>query len=104
MNAHQPNLIENHDKHLPSWFNADTAPDWQTSNVARGKHPMGGKLLIPGSPNTTCGTCRHRKVLHYAKKYHKCELFTANTSGAATDIRVRWPACAKWEKAHAKRP
>ncbi|PKN85921.1 MAG: hypothetical protein CVU46_09560 [Chloroflexi bacterium HGW-Chloroflexi-8] len=45
----------------------------------------------------TCGDCRHFHVLGgYARNYYKCELFRLS-HGTATDWRVRWPACGKWE-------
>lgn len=57
-----------------------------------------GYAATPGSgpDGETCGTCKYHKVKEMAKRYHKCEL-TKWTGGVATDIRVRSPACLKWE-------
>lgn len=43
-----------------------------------------------------CGTCRHLVCKHYNKRYYKCGL-ARQTSSAATDWRVGWPACGQWE-------
>lgn len=51
-----------------------------------------------GPENETCGSCRHHATRHFAKVYHKCKLNQASwTGGPKTDIRVRSPACSKWE-------
>lgn len=44
----------------------------------------------------TCGTCRHLICKHYSKRYYKCGM-ARQTSSAATDWRVSWQACGKWE-------
>jgi hypothetical protein len=62
---------------------------------AAGLHPTGAPL---GPAGRTCGECAHHWVRRYDKAYHKCEL-VGDTAGPATDIRVRWPACARWEEA-----
>lgn len=61
-----------------------------------------GYAGIPGTgPNgETCGSCKHHVVREYSKRYHKCDLMRARwTGGAGTDIKVRAPACKRWEKA-----
>lgn len=63
--------------------------------LGRGVHPhIGAPLRVPAGE--TCGSCGHHVVKRYAGTYHKCEL-SKDTNGGATDIRVRWPACNKWE-------
>ncbi len=60
-----------------------------------------GYAATPGTgpAGEMCGSCRHHATLKYSKRYHKCRLMQAQwTPGAATDIRVRSPACKQWEK------
>jgi hypothetical protein len=55
-----------------------------------------------GPAGETCGSCRHHAERWLARTYHKCGLMSAYwTGGGATDIRVRSPACSRWEKADA---
>jgi len=55
--------------------------------VVYGKGPAGAK----------CGDCVHFfRQGGVAGTYYKCELRRV-TSGPATDHRVRWPACGKYE-------
>ena len=59
---------------------------------------------VPGSGphGETCGSCKHaRRMGNVGKKtWAKCRRMQARwTSGAATDIRLRTPACRKWEAA-----
>lgn len=50
-----------------------------------------------GPQDKTCGSCRHLyRQGGVAGTYYKCDL-RRNTSGPATDHRVRWPACARFE-------
>lgn len=84
--------------------NSYTTKDGRTiAAPKRGKHYVaargGADRPGTGPAGETCGSCRHHVILSYAKSYHKCELTRAKwTGGTATDIRVRWPACSKWEK------
>ncbi len=64
---------------------------------------VGGRMSayadLPGSgpAGKTCKVCKHHVAWHYHNKiYNKCGLLKM-TCGAATDIRVRMPACAKFE-------
>lgn len=61
----------------------------------RGLHPHNG-MPLRQPEGETCGSCAHHRVKRYSKSYHKCGL-TQDSRGPATDIRVRWPACEKWE-------
>lgn len=53
----------------------------------------------PGPEGETCKTCRHLTVNRNptVKTYYKCRL-GAITGGPATDVRLRWPACGRWEE------
>ena len=54
--------------------------------------------LGPGPEGAICGDCTHfYRVGGVAGRYYKCDL-RKNTGGPATDHRVRWPACAKYEE------
>ena len=60
----------------------------------RGVHPVSGRPLRGSG---ICGDCVNHEVNGGAQRpYHKCRL--NNTSGAATDIRVSWPACNAYEE------
>lgn len=50
-----------------------------------------------GPAGATCGTCAHLVVKHYAGTYFKCGM-RKDTNGPTTDVRKRWPACAKYEE------
>lgn len=69
----------------------------------RGKHyvqPRGGADRPGTGPaGETCGSCKHIvRTRNGGKVFPKCSLNRACwTHGAATDIRVRWAACRKWE-------
>jgi hypothetical protein len=45
-----------------------------------------------------CGDCIHHQDYHYHNRhYHKCDIWHVSHS-EATDIRVSWPACGKFEE------
>lgn len=101
MSYEQRTLIEVMDRPLPYWFKeTKTTPAWMVTNVRRGKHPLGSALLTPIGPNTTCRNCVHRKKFKQGTTWFKCELFTQNTHGTATDNKGYWAACNKWERAY----
>lgn len=50
-----------------------------------------------GPQGETCKTCAHSYNHEYAKRYWKCDLVKA-TASPRTDIRLKWAACARWEK------
>lgn len=66
------------------------------ANIARGVHPA---TLRPLRKDETCGTCvHHHDYLYHSRRLHKCELHRLGESHSeASDIRVSWPACTKWE-------
>lgn len=74
-------------------------------NQAAPDRPVRNKGLyaaLPGSgpAGETCGSCRHLSGKRMSRRYYKCELTRARwTGGPGTDVKVRSPACAKWEKA-----
>lgn len=81
--------------------------DGRTITVQFVKRGVWGYADAPGTgpAGETCGTCKHKARRVYSKTYHKCRLMQAIwTHGAATDIRVRSPACSKWEKQEEKPP
>lgn len=52
----------------------------------------------PGPEGATCSDCVHLfRVGGVAGRYYKCDLRRVS-SGPATDHRVRWPACARYER------
>lgn len=53
---------------------------------------MGGPL----HETATCGDCDHKHARHFAKTYWKCDLVRM-THGAASDIRLSWPACSRFD-------
>ncbi len=80
----------------------DPIKEPSTAKAVRKKTKASGYIRQPGTgpDGETCGTCKHRIVRYYSKRYHKCGLFIAgkqNTHGVGSDIRVRSPACSKWE-------
>jgi hypothetical protein len=72
--------------------------------LAGGKHPATKMPLRHLQPEhssesfiQSCGTCAHSKRYSNGNRgWWKCELVPV-TSGPGTDIRLRWPACVKWE-------
>ena len=57
---------------------------------------------VPGTgpAGETCGSCLHKRRMSNGGKraWHKCRLTRERwTGGSASDIRVRTPACRKWE-------
>lgn len=59
-----------------------------------------GYAARPGSgpAGETCGTCRHLYRNRQAKTYLKCGLMQRGwTSGRASDVLAKAPACSRWE-------
>lgn len=60
----------------------------------RGIHPI-TRLPLAGN-DETCGSCAHHRLRgNVAGRFHKCDLNL--TGGPATDLRVSWPACTRWD-------
>lgn len=67
----------------------------QRAQIAAGWHPLTGGRARPDLGH--CGTCVHRVLEeHHGRTYPKCDV-GPQSSGAATDVRRWWPACARWE-------
>jgi len=49
------------------------------------------------SPDRQCKNCMHLFARARNRTYYKCDL-TAATFGPATDWRVNWEACGRWEE------
>lgn len=49
-----------------------------------------------GPDGVRCATCSHLQARQYANRYYKCDLRRISAS-TATDHRVRWDACGKYE-------
>ena len=61
----------------------------------RGQHPHQGDKLGPAAETCgSCGNCSRHRSYSGGKTWAKCGLTPGGH--AATDIRVRWPACEKW--------
>lgn len=63
--------------------------------------PRGYAAPIGAGPaGETCKSCTHARSSSYrsVKTYWKCALVKP-THGPGTDIRLKWAACARWEKA-----
>lgn len=63
------------------------------ARLARGVHPNGIELL-KGPEAHTCGDCARSYWVKMGGKFFKCGLNDSRSE--ATDIRVKWPACAMW--------
>jgi len=77
----------------PPWFRPSKYAPTQARNVARGCHPMGAML---GPEDETCGSCRHVERHEYSSTYIKCAV-SRQSKAPATDIRLKWRACERWE-------
>lgn len=59
-----------------------------------------GYAAPPGSgpAGETCASCIHSYLHHRSgsKNWYKCALVKP-TKGAATDLRLKWAACSRWE-------
>ncbi len=67
--------------------------------VGRGRSIRKGFAAMPGTgpDGETCGSCAHCYFVQpNVKRFYKCRL-TKLTHGAASDIKKRSPACARWE-------
>lgn len=48
-------------------------------------------------PDKSCKTCVHCRFIQYNKRYYKCDLSNLSHS-TATDWRISWTACGKYEE------
>ena len=55
-------------------------------------------LYGPGPAVTKCKTCTHLFSYEQSKRWYKCDLRKMSHS-VATDHRVNWPSCGKYEEA-----
>ena len=70
---------------------------WQRLQFANGRHPATGLSLRIGLADK-CGTCKHCvRTSNGNKEWFKCNLVPM-TASVKTDIRLKWPACVKWER------
>jgi hypothetical protein len=66
----------------------------QRRAIAAGRHPFGGPLRDP--PGETCRTCARREPGGGGNRsYWKCPA-GGYSHGAASDVRLWWPACPGW--------
>lgn len=68
-----------------------------------GRHPATRvRLLDCGEGDAqTCGDCKHHVAVHGSKVWHKCEVSRLGlSSSAASDIRLKWPACERFEESN----
>lgn len=53
-----------------------------------------------GPEGETCGTCKHRYgIMFTSRRVYKCAQVVPKGSSAASDLRLKWPACRRWEQA-----
>ena len=80
----------------PEWFyRGNNTPACHTKRVSKGLHPLGSKLR-PG--DKTCRLCRHVVATGNGSKYLKCKAHEPWTHGPATDLRLKWQACERFEE------
>lgn len=63
------------------------------------RNPVKGYAARPGTgpPGETCRSCRYSAPHgHGTRTFWKCDLVRP-TSGPGTDIRLKSPACARWQ-------
>ena len=65
--------------------------------LAAGVHPVTRRPLLPLADEKTCGGCDHHFSHAHNRTWHKCDLNASR--GAATDIRVSFPACDRYKAA-----
>ena len=69
----------------------------QKLKLANGLHPTGNGAIDTAH---TCGECVHCVLRSNGNRHwHKCDASHLGTSSsAASDIRISWPACPKFER------
>lgn len=71
--------------------------EWE---IDEGEYPRSAYPRKPGTgpQGESCRTCKYLFTKHYgSKNYYKCFLMH-ETNGPGTDIRLKSPACKRWEK------
>jgi hypothetical protein len=63
--------------------------------LAAGIHPT-TKVKLRTPAGETCSTCQHLAARRLGRTYYKCDTVEI-TGGPATDVRLSWPACERWE-------
>ena len=83
-------------------FGVDRDPEAIAGGRTKSGTPKTNPCLVafgPGPAGRQCAECTHfSRVGGVGGRYYKCDL-RRGTSGAATDHRVRWPACGRFEEA-----
>ncbi len=63
----------------------------QRRSIELGTHPVTRRPLLDPEWGFRCGDCTHLVRVDLGRTYIKCD--RNHTGGAATDVRVSWPAC-----------
>lgn len=82
---------------LTGWFGETFPLPQKPRKPKKGENPC---VLLYGSgpEDKKCGDCTHFHRLYYHNQtYFKCDLRKI-THGAASDHRLRWPTCSKFEE------
>ncbi len=79
----------------PEWFHIGkwTPATHVNRVILHGRHPMGQDL---GPEISRCGSCSHMYERKVGRTFKKCDL-VRETCGAASDIKLRWRGCVRWE-------
>lgn len=80
---------------LPAWFKGGGTAT-QRRRALQGRHPLNGLRLLTEPAGQTCGGCQHLTGHVWSRTYYKCDLMQ-NTKGPATETRVSWPACERFQ-------
>lgn len=81
---------------LTDWFGNPISAPAQPEKPPKNENPC-FHAYGPGPEGEQCKNCIHLIGICYSKTVYKCDLRKL-THGAATDHKVRWPACAKFER------
>ncbi len=80
----------------PDWFTAGTtAPHIHCQRVQLGLHPLGTPL---GPEDKRCSHCRYVVATGNGGRYLKCAEHKPWTHGPATDLRMKWRSCERFEE------
>jgi hypothetical protein len=69
----------------------------QAERAAAGFHPTSA---LPFAQSGTCGECSHLCATGRNRTHYKCDLVPP-THGPGTDVKRKWPACNRFERAEA---